>query len=286
MISILNKIIVIALIQSLNAVHDSRFKIESCQVTILNTADELLKLDHKRIHDELMIQQLGNFTKIQGRPTAPRTTTVYLPGNMETIVDFECVPSYSRKMFAQIISMEEIVIVPAYSFKADGHYTIRKHGNGYFYILRNRAPASTQNEEIIKHKQEIKRLERLLKDQETTLISVENQLISVKEAAESRSSHCYRQLQSRQSQIYRLESENQRIENSEDSCRSDLQEQRSSHTSLEEKYNLLVEIHKSEYRAGPHMVAIIFMTGTKYACYLSEKRTKYTCNDDNNRDLE
>ena len=37
---------------------------------------------------------------------------------METIVDFECVPSYSRKMFAQIISMEEILIVPAYSFKA------------------------------------------------------------------------------------------------------------------------------------------------------------------------
>ena len=38
---------VIALIQSLNAVNDRRFKIESCQVTILNTADELLKLDHK-----------------------------------------------------------------------------------------------------------------------------------------------------------------------------------------------------------------------------------------------
>ena len=106
-----------------------------------------------------------------------------------------------------------------------------------------------------------------------------DKLKSEKEAAESR-------LSTAEAKIYRLESENQRIENSEDSCRSDLQEQRSSHTSLEEKYNLLVEIHKSEYRAGPHMVAIIFMTGTKYACYLSEKRTKYTCNDDNNRDLE
>ena len=44
---------------------------------------------------------------------------------METIVDFECVPSYSQKMFAQIISMEEIVIVPAYSFKA-GTFVFQK----------------------------------------------------------------------------------------------------------------------------------------------------------------
>ena len=33
--------------QSLDVVSDSRFKIESCQVTILNTADELVKLEHK-----------------------------------------------------------------------------------------------------------------------------------------------------------------------------------------------------------------------------------------------
>ena len=68
-------------------------------------------------------------------------------------------------------------------------------------------------------------------------------------------------MQSRQPQKDRLESENQRIENSKYSCRSDLQEERSSRTSLEEKYNLLVEVHKREYRNGPHVVTIIFMTG-------------------------
>ena len=49
------------------------------------------------------------------------------------------------------------------------------------------------------------------------------------------------QLQSRQSQIDLLESEMQRIETSEDSCRSDLRDQKSNYTSLEEKYNLLVK---------------------------------------------
>ena len=68
------------------------------------------------------------------------------------------------------------------------------------------------------------------------------------------------QLQSRQSQIDRLESENQRIENSEDSCRNDLRSkindlryQKSSFTSLEEKYNLLV---KSEFYLSCYQVLI------------------------------
>ena len=39
----------IALVQLLDAVYDGQFKIENCQVTILNTADELLKLEHKEI---------------------------------------------------------------------------------------------------------------------------------------------------------------------------------------------------------------------------------------------
>ena len=43
----------IALVQLLDAVSDSgsRFKIESCQVTILNTADELVRLEHKENGD-------------------------------------------------------------------------------------------------------------------------------------------------------------------------------------------------------------------------------------------
>ena len=41
----------IALIQLLDAVSDSGFKIESCQVTILNTADELVRIEHKENGD-------------------------------------------------------------------------------------------------------------------------------------------------------------------------------------------------------------------------------------------
>ena len=43
---------------------------------------------------------------------------VFLPGNAKTVIDFDCVPTYTRKMVAQIVDMEEIVIVPSYSFKA------------------------------------------------------------------------------------------------------------------------------------------------------------------------
>ena len=38
------------------------------------------------------------------------------------------------------------------------------------------------------------------------------------------------------------------------------------------------------YRGGPHMVEIIFTTGTKYAI-LVQQGTKYACNDNNNGDL-
>ena len=47
-----------------------------------------------------------------------RTMNVYLPGNAETVIDYDCVSSYTRKMVAQIVDMENSVIVPSYSFKA------------------------------------------------------------------------------------------------------------------------------------------------------------------------
>ena len=47
-----------------------------------------------------------------------RTMNVYLPGNAETVIDYDCVPSYTRKMVAQIVDMENSVIVPSYSLKA------------------------------------------------------------------------------------------------------------------------------------------------------------------------
>ena len=71
-----------------------------------------------------------------------------------------------------------------------------------------------------------------------------DELKSEKEAAESQYSYCDRQLSSKRSQVYRLESENERLENSEERCSSDLRDQKTSLTSMEERYNLLI---KSEF---------------------------------------
>ena len=46
------------------------------------------------------------------------------------------------------------------------------------------------------------------------------------------------------------------------------------------KYSTLNTVYKKcLYRNGPNMVAVIFMTGTKYACNHGQKGTKYACND-------
>ena len=47
-----------------------------------------------------------------------RTTSVFIPGNTETIIDFECVPTYSKTLVAQIVNMNENVIIPPTSLKS------------------------------------------------------------------------------------------------------------------------------------------------------------------------
>ena len=42
----------------------------------------------------------------------------FLAGKMETVIDFECVPTYSQKMVAQIVDMDENVIVHSTSLRA------------------------------------------------------------------------------------------------------------------------------------------------------------------------
>ena len=44
--------------------------------------------------------------------------SVFIPGNAETIIDFECVPTYSQSLTAQIISMDDNVIIPQISLKS------------------------------------------------------------------------------------------------------------------------------------------------------------------------
>ena len=44
--------------------------------------------------------------------------SVFLPGNAVTMVDFECVPTYSRTLAAEIIDMNDNVIIPQTSLKS------------------------------------------------------------------------------------------------------------------------------------------------------------------------
>ena len=47
-----------------------------------------------------------------------RTLSAFLPGNADTIIDFECVPTYSQSLTAQIINMNDNVIIPQTSLKS------------------------------------------------------------------------------------------------------------------------------------------------------------------------
>ena len=44
----------------------------------------------------------------------------------------------------------------------DTHYSLKKHENGYYYILKNQTYAITKTDEMKKDKQKIKHLERAL----------------------------------------------------------------------------------------------------------------------------
>ena len=47
-------------------------QIETCRVEIMNSASEIVKLEHMPIHDQLLIQQNSDLTQIQRRPITQR----------------------------------------------------------------------------------------------------------------------------------------------------------------------------------------------------------------------
>ena len=47
-----------------------------------------------------------------------------MPGNADTIIDFECVPTYSQTLHAQVIDMDGKVITPQTSLKSGTIATI------------------------------------------------------------------------------------------------------------------------------------------------------------------
>ena len=57
--------------------------------------------------------------------------SVFLPGNTVTMVDFECVPTYSRTLAAEIIDMNDNVIIPQTSLKSGKIPTM------IFYVTKN-----------------------------------------------------------------------------------------------------------------------------------------------------
>ena len=66
--------------------------------------------------------------------------SVFIPGNAETIIDFECVPTYSQTLTAQIINMDDNVIIPTTTLKSG---TIVSHSQrqsqlpGCIFIVMN-----------------------------------------------------------------------------------------------------------------------------------------------------
>ena len=48
----------------------------------------------------------------------------FLPGNAETIIDYDCVPTYSQSLAAQIINMDDNLIVSKTSLKSGKIATI------------------------------------------------------------------------------------------------------------------------------------------------------------------
>ena len=50
----------------------------------------------------------------------------YLPGNEISMIEYECLPSYSSIQFAEIVDMDESVIVRAFSMRAGNDNQINK----------------------------------------------------------------------------------------------------------------------------------------------------------------
>ena len=42
----------------------------------------------------------------------------FIPGKAETVIDYDCVPTYSQTIAAQIIDMNDNVIIPMTAFKS------------------------------------------------------------------------------------------------------------------------------------------------------------------------
>ena len=56
-----------------------------------------------------------------------RTLSVFIPGNAETIINYDCVPSYSQTLTAEIINMDNNVLIPQTSLKSGKIITIANY---------------------------------------------------------------------------------------------------------------------------------------------------------------
>ena len=91
---------------------------------------------------------------------------VFLPGRVETLVEFDCVPTYSMTLLAHFSTMDGTSIISQFPLKSgleknikvhdpyymvhmfyvikiltpitDNKYILKKHSSGFFYILRDK----------------------------------------------------------------------------------------------------------------------------------------------------
>ena len=53
-----------------------------------------------------------------------RILSVFIPGNAETIINYDCVPSYSQTLAAEILNMDNNLLIPKTSLKSGKIVTI------------------------------------------------------------------------------------------------------------------------------------------------------------------
>ena len=61
---------------------------------------------------------LRNSTQIQAKPTSTRLVTEFLPSNIQTTIDYECLPSYSSMQFAEIVDTNGVTVVQRFGIRS------------------------------------------------------------------------------------------------------------------------------------------------------------------------
>ena len=59
-----------------------------------------------------------NNSHIQNGRSVSRLITEFLPQNQQTILRYECIPSYSAMQFAEIVDIDDVVVVQHFGIES------------------------------------------------------------------------------------------------------------------------------------------------------------------------